>query len=151
MNFKNNSKNIALWIIIGLLLISLFNVFHGNLQKEVKFIEVSDFIQKIEDGYVKEVTIRGDDISGVYQNGEKFASYVPMQYSDLFTKKLQERKNIVVRGRPAEGPSPSFFSIFLNLFPLLLLGGIWFIFSNRLCWFGWTIVHGVKIFKCVYF
>ena len=130
MNFKDNSKNIALWIIIGLLLISIFNVFHGGLQKEVKFIEFSDFIQKVNDGVVKEVLIRGENVEGMYHHGEKFATFVPLQYQELYPKLLE--KKIIIKPRPAENSSPSLLYLLINWLPLLLLGVVWFVFFKQI-------------------
>lgn len=129
INLKNNGKNIALWVIVGLLLISLFNVFHGNLQDDIKFLEFTDFITKVEDGGIKEVMIRGESVSGVFKNGDLFSTYVPSQYKDLVSKLME--KKIYIKQRPPEPPAQSLFSIFITLLPFLLLGGIWFFFFRQ--------------------
>ena len=56
-------KNLALWLVIGIVLIALFNMFNQPLtpQSEVVF---SEFMDQVEQGQVNEVVISGDNISG---------------------------------------------------------------------------------------
>ena len=57
---KNFSKNIALWLIIGILLIALFNLFQGTSNTRINSsISFSDFIAAVESGNVSEVEIKG--------------------------------------------------------------------------------------------
>ena len=75
MNF---SKNIALWIIIGLLVLALFNLFQGRTQRPgVNEMAFSDFLSRVESGDVKGVTIKGNQIFGQYQSGGGFQTYAP--------------------------------------------------------------------------
>ena len=70
MNF---SKNIALWIIIGLLVLALFNLFQGTAQRPgMNEMAFSDFLSRVESGDVKGVTIKGNQIYGQYQSGGSF-------------------------------------------------------------------------------
>ena len=59
---KNFSKNIVLWLIIGLLLIALFNIFQGSTSKSSSLISFSDFIAATEAGNISEVHIMGNNI-----------------------------------------------------------------------------------------
>ena len=60
---KNISKNVILWIIVGLLLVVLFNLFQGtNSSKGSAKISFSDFIAATESGNVSEVNINGNTI-----------------------------------------------------------------------------------------
>jgi len=56
-------KNLALWLVIGLIMVLVFNIFNSNqpMQKELIF---SDFMMKVERGEVSDVTIKGNDIAG---------------------------------------------------------------------------------------
>ena len=67
-------KNLALWLVIGIVLIALFNIFNQPLapQSEVVF---SDFMDQVEQGQVTEVMIRGDSINGKYMDGQAFLAY----------------------------------------------------------------------------
>ena len=64
---QNFSKNIALWLIIGILLIALFNLFQGTSTNQVNSsISFSDFISAVESGNVSEVQIQGDNVEGFF-------------------------------------------------------------------------------------
>ena len=69
-------KNLALWLVIGIVLIALFNIFNQPLtsQSEVVF---SDFMNQVEQGQVTEVVISGDSISGKYMDGNSFQTTAP--------------------------------------------------------------------------
>ena len=75
---KNFSKNIALWLIIGLLLIALFNLFQGTSNKRTQSpVSFSDFIVAVESGQVSEVNIKGNNIEGYFSDGRTFFTYSP--------------------------------------------------------------------------
>ena len=75
---KNFSKNIALWIIIGLLLVSLFNLFQNSSNnRSSPKISFSDFIAATEAGNISEVTIIGNHIEGYLDDGRPFTTYSP--------------------------------------------------------------------------
>ena len=75
-------KNLALWLVIGIVLIALFNIFNQPLtsQSEVVF---SDFMNQVEQGQVTEVVISGDSISGKYTDGNSFQTTAPPKDPDL--------------------------------------------------------------------
>ncbi|WP_419469455.1 ATP-dependent zinc metalloprotease FtsH [Candidatus Hydrogenosomobacter endosymbioticus] len=123
---RNNGKNVAIWTIIVLLVISVFNVFHGGAPEQVKAIEFSDFISKVNSSDVKEVTIRGESLVGEYKSGGKFSTYIPYQYKDLIQNLINNK--VFIKTRQPESPAPSLLQVFLTWLPLILLGGIWFFF-----------------------
>ena len=73
---KNFSKNIILWVVIGLLLIALFNLFQNssstNQSKEISF---SDFLIAADNGNISEVKIIGNNVSGFFEDGRSFSTY----------------------------------------------------------------------------
>ena len=72
------SKNIILWIIIGLLLIVLFNLFQGtSTNKNSSKISFSDFMAATESGNVSEVNISGNNVTGFLNDGRAFNTYAP--------------------------------------------------------------------------
>ena len=64
-------KNLALWMVIGLIVIVLFNVFQASQPSKDKVV-FSDFLKKIETGEVKEVVIRGKLVQGRLGDGSSF-------------------------------------------------------------------------------
>ena len=121
-------KNLALWMVIGVVLIALFNIFNKPLttQSEVVF---SDFMDQVEGGTVNEVMIRGDTITGKYMDGQAFQTTAPPKDPDLI-KSLRE-KNVRIVVVPPEQTS-WYMSILISWFPMLLLLGIWIFFMRQM-------------------
>ena len=73
---KNFSKNIILWVVIGILLIALFNLFQNststNQSKEISF---SDFLIAADNGNISEVKIIGNNVSGFFEDERSFSTY----------------------------------------------------------------------------
>ncbi len=121
-------KNLALWLVIGIVLIALFNMFNQplNPQSEVVF---SDFMDKVEQGQITEVVISGDNISGKYMDGQAFQTTAPPKDPDLIKSLRQKNVRIVVV--PPEQTS-WYMSILISWFPMLLLLGIWIFFMRQM-------------------
>jgi len=122
-------KNLALWLVISLMMILLFNMFNKPRATADK-ISYSDFLTQIDAGKITAVTIQGNDILGKYdgKDGKDFRTYKPSD-ADL-TDKLLEKK-ITINAKPEEEKF-SWFSIFISWFPLLLLVGIWIFFMRQM-------------------
>ncbi|MBI2354020.1 MAG: ATP-dependent metallopeptidase FtsH/Yme1/Tma family protein [Deltaproteobacteria bacterium] len=122
-------KNLALWLVISLMMILLFNMFNKPKPTAEK-INFSDFISQVEAGKITSVTIQGNDIFGKFEGkeGKDFRTYKPAD-ADL-TEKLLEKK-VTVNAKPEEEKF-SWFSIFISWFPLLLLVGIWIFFMRQM-------------------
>ncbi|MDD2501527.1 MAG: ATP-dependent zinc metalloprotease FtsH [Geobacter sp.] len=125
-------KNLALWLVISLMMIMLFNMFQKPRVVEDK-LSFSELMAQVDEGRIKSVILQGNDLTGKYldkDNKEKaFRSYKPMFDADL-TEKLLEKK-VVIQAKPEEERF-SWFSIFISWFPLLLLVGIWIFFMRQM-------------------
>ena len=127
---NNFGKNIAVWVVISLVLIAIFNVFQGSSSREQgSVIAYSDFLARVNAGEVREITIQGDKISGASSNGMPFYSYVPKE-EDL-ANRLSE-KGIKVSSQPPEGGMPGIFQILISWFPMLLFIGVWIFFMKQM-------------------
>ncbi|MDC1260757.1 ATP-dependent zinc metalloprotease FtsH [Pseudomonadota bacterium] len=127
---NNFGKNIAVWVVISLVLIAIFNVFQGSSSREQgSVIAYSDFLARVNAGEVREITIQGDKISGASSNGMPFYSYVPKE-EDL-ANRLSE-KGIKVTSQPPEGGMPGIFQILISWFPMLLFIGVWIFFMKQM-------------------
>lgn len=125
-------KNLALWLVISLMMIMLFNMFQKPRVVEDR-LSFSEFMTQIEDNRIKSVVLQGNDLTGKYldKDGKEksFRSYKPTFDADL-TEKLLEKK-ITIQAKPEEERF-SWFSIFISWFPLLLLVGIWIFFMRQM-------------------
>ncbi|MFQ5715906.1 MAG: ATP-dependent zinc metalloprotease FtsH [Nitrospinales bacterium] len=121
-------KNLALWLMIGLIMIALFNIFNKpiNPQSEVVY---SDFVNLVETGQITEVVIQGDQIRGKRVDGRSFQTYAPPKDPDVI--KMLREKNVRIDVEPPEQTS-WYMSILISWFPMLLLLGIWIFFMRQM-------------------
>ena len=121
-------KNLALWLVIGIVLIALFNIFNKPIiiQSEVIF---SDFMDQVEQGQVNEVMIRGDNITGKYIDDQAFETTAPPKYPDLI-KMLRDKNVRIVVVAPEQ--TSWYMSVLISWFPMLLLLGIWMFFMRQM-------------------
>ncbi len=125
----NLGKNLALWVIIGLLVVALFNLFSNTSTRTAgKEVPYSTFVSSVESGQVKDVTISGENISGVYTNGDTFTTYAP---NDPQLVERLTNKGVTVRAKPQEEASP-LLNIFISWFPILLLIAVWIFFMRQM-------------------
>jgi len=119
-------KNLALWLVICLIMIMVFNVFNnpGVAKHEISF---SEFIELVDSGQISEVTIQGQNISGTY-GSTTFKTYTP---DDPSLVKMLRDKGIRITAQP-EDQSPLWQSILISWFPMLLLIGVWIFFMRQM-------------------
>ena len=120
---NDTSKNILLWVVIVIILVSVFSNFGPNNTSASK-IEYSAFIDRVQSGMVERVVIDPElrKITGLDKNGSKFITYMPLSDPQLVNELLSQKVNF--SGRPPEQKS-LLLSIFINWFPILLFIGIW--------------------------
>ena len=127
MNF---SKNLVLWVIMGLLVIALFNLFQGNSYRtsQNKLI-FSEFLAHVESGDVQDVTVKGQNISGHFRNGGSFSTYAPEDPTLIQT--LRDR-GVRIDAIPTDEGSPTLWGVLISWFPMLLLIGVWIFFMRQM-------------------
>ena len=121
-------KNLALWLVISLMMILMYNAIFNNKKPAQDKLNYSDFITAVDAGKVSSVTIQGNDLSGKYTDGKEFKTYKP---SDAKLSDTLLTKKIKVDAKPEE-EKISWISIFITCFPLVLLVGIWIFFMRQM-------------------
>jgi len=121
------AKNIVLWVVIAVVLISVFNNF-GPPQAPARTLSYSEFIEDVRAGAVREVEIKGRNIRVTTQAGERFMTYSPGD-NGLIGELLNNR--VSIQARPAEEQGV-FMQIFISWFPMLLLIGVWIFFMRQM-------------------
>lgn len=113
-------KNLALWLILGLVMILIFNAFNESQQTQTKII-YSQFLAAIEGGRISRVIIKGNEIYGVYTDGTGFKTYAPndSNFIDLLVK-----KDIQIESKPANEGS-WLTDMLISWFPLIVIIAIW--------------------------
>ena len=123
------AKNLILWVVIALVLMSVFNNF-GPRRSGTEQIEYSRFISDVKAGRVQKVVIEGRTIQGVLQTGERFTTYTPETDNKALVGDLLEN-GVVIDARPPEQQS-LLMQIFISWFPMLLLIGVWIFFMRQM-------------------
>jgi len=114
----NNFRNLALWIIIALLLVALFNLFQGPQTRAGRSaISFTEFNQQVLADQVREVNLSGNHVEGKYKNGTQFTTELPEEHTGLTDRMLAHSVDIKPR---AEGDNITLLSVFINWFPMLL-------------------------------
>ncbi len=126
-----NLKNLAMWAIIVLLTVGLYNMFknpQGSFNQKNNII-FSEFLSEVENGRVVQVEIMGNNVNGVFSNGQKFSTYVPNDPNLI--EKLSER-GVSISASPLEEKMPSLLGVLLSWFPMLLLIAVWIFFMRQM-------------------
>ena len=127
----NNARNLIVWVVVGLLLVSLFNFFQGSpTGSNAREINFSQFVAEVEAGNVEEVVISGDSITGKLADGQRFSSYAPPNDPTLINR-LTER-GVSITAKPDTSNAPTIWGILLSWFPMLLLIGVWVFFMRQM-------------------
>jgi cell division protease FtsH len=127
----NNLRNLVLWIVIALLLVFLFNLFQNTSQRaNAQTVSYTQFLQQVDQGEVKKVTVQGDGIRGELSSGQAFTTTVPSNDPSLWPTLNNHHVNVSV-DRPDDG-MPTLMSVIVNWFPMLLLIGVWVFFLRQM-------------------
>ena len=118
-------KNIALWLVICLMVVMLFQVFKQP-EKGSASLSYSEFLGMVERGNVVQVTIQGDNISGLSAQGF-FRTYAP---KDPELIRLLRSKEVKITAKPED--DSSWFQVLLSWVPMLLLIGVWIFFMRQM-------------------
>jgi cell division protease FtsH len=118
-------KNLALWLVISLMMVMLFQIFKQPTRSSLS-ITYSDFLTMVENQSVTQVTIQGDNISGMSAQGP-FKTFAP---KDPELIKLLRSKGVKISAKPKE--DSSWFQVFLSWVPMLLLIGVWIFFMRQM-------------------
>ncbi|MGE0627733.1 MAG: ATP-dependent zinc metalloprotease FtsH, partial [Hyphomicrobiaceae bacterium] len=128
---QSNFRNLAIWVVIALLLVALFNLFQNPGQgRRGQSISYSEFIAKVEGRTVQDVVIQGNRITGVNRdNGSAFTTYAP---NDPGLVERLKKSDISFSAKPTDDEVPSFLSVLVNWFPMLLLIAVWVFFMRQM-------------------
>ncbi len=123
------AKNVLLWVVIALVLMSVFNSFSPGKSSSPK-VAYSAFLKKVDNGQVSQVTIKGHQIEAKTSGGNKVQTYSPETDNKALIGDLLKH-NVTVTGKPAHERS-LLMQIFISWFPFLLLIGVWIFFMRQM-------------------
>jgi cell division protease FtsH len=126
---NNLGRNIALWVVVALFLVVLFNVFQPtSTQNSASQIAYSSFLDEVNNGQVQGVTISGHDITGTTKDGKSFETYAPEDQS--LVNKLTTA-NVSVTAKPEDSGNWLVRGL-ISWAPILLFMGVWLYFMRQM-------------------
>ena len=123
------AKNLILWVVIALVLMSVFNNF-GQRRSTPNEVDYSQFIADVKNGRVQKVVIEDRHIQGLMQNNERFSTYTPETDNRSMIGDLLDA-GVIIEAQPPEQQSV-LMQIFISWFPMLLLIGVWIFFMRQM-------------------
>ena len=124
---NNLFRNVAIWVVIGLVLMTVFNQFN-NKQAAQNSVEYSQFIEEVKDGKISKVVMEGRTLKATTTDGKKITSYAP---PDIWLVSDLLKSGVKIEAKPEEEPS-MLMNIFVSWFPMLLLIGVWIFFMRQM-------------------
>ncbi len=121
-------KNLSLWLVIGLVVVFLFNLFNKP-QTNIQEISYTDFLNYVEKGQIAKVVIQNEKVEGFFINQQKFRTAIPFQDKDLIPE--LKKKGVVIQVKPVE-ETPWYLTLLISWFPMLLLIGVWIFFMRQM-------------------
>src|SRR5437879_4011596 len=121
-------KNLIFWVVVGLFMILLFNLFTFQGQSPDEEVKFSDFNSKVERGEITEVTIRGNNINGILKDGRSFKTYA-VEYPDLVD--TLRKSNVTIVAKPPED-NPWYITFLFQWAPFILFIGLWFFLMRQM-------------------
>lgn len=122
-------KNALIWIIAFVALTAIFSYSENkNFASDYEKLAFSDFMNKVKDKHVANVSISGGEISGSTTDGRKFVTYAP--YSPTTVDTLLEN-GVKIEAQPKDTSGDTFWSIIISWFPMILLIGVWVFFMRQ--------------------
>ena len=120
-------KNLVIWLVIGLVLMTVFNQFNSRQTVQAP-MEYSQFIEEVKAGRIAKVTIEGRQLKATTNEGKRVTSYSP---GDIWLVSDLLKYGVKIEAKPEEEPS-LLVNIFVSWFPMLLLIGVWIFFMRQM-------------------
>ena len=124
---NNTFKNLAIWLVIGLVLMTVFNQFNTR-QVAQGSIEYSQFIEEVKQGRISKVVMEGRTLKATTTEGKRITTYAP---PDLWLVSDLLKNGVKIEAKPEEEQS-FLMSLFVSWFPMLLLIGVWVFFMRQM-------------------
>ena len=121
-------KNLLFWVVVGLFMILLFNLFTVPSHAPEEPVIFSEFMTHLERGEVSKVTMRDSQISAVLKDGTKISTYT-IEYPDL-VKALREN-GVQIEAKPPD-ESPWYITFLVTWGPFILFLGLWFFLMRQM-------------------
>ncbi len=120
-------KNLALWLVITLMMIMLYNLFNQQHVADTT-ISYTEFLSLVEDSRIADVVMQGQELYVTDTNRSRFKVYAP-QDSDLIS--ILRQKGVAINAKPP-AESPWYMSLLVSWLPMIVLIGVWIFFMRQM-------------------
>ncbi len=125
----NNFKSVAIWLVVALVLMTVFNSFNNHQQQASQSqLDYSQFLDEVKLGHIAKVTIEGRTLKATTSDGKRVTSYAP---NDLWMVSDLLKNGVKIEAK-AEEEQSFLMNLFINWFPMLLLIGVWIFFMRQM-------------------
>ncbi len=130
INLNDMAKNLILWVIIALVLLTVFKNFDG-MQSSTQKVNYSDFISQVDNGQVSRVVIDGYTLNGTYANNERFEVNLPPTIRDNRLMDDMLHNGVQVEAKPIEKQS-IWSQLLVASFPILVIIAVFMFFMRQM-------------------
>lgn len=123
-------KNLVLWLVIALVLMSVFSNF-GPAAQQTKKMQYSQFLEKLQSRDVKQITVDERNLNWTTNSGDAYTTYTPVGYDLSLINKWVDDYGVVVDAKQPEQQS-MLMHIFISWFPIILFIGVWIFFMRQM-------------------
>ena len=125
----NNFKSIAIWMVVALVLMTVFNQFNTRQQQTAQAqLSYSQFLDEVKQGRITKVVIEGRTLKAMTSDNRRITTYAP---SDIWMVSDLLKNGVSIEAKPEEEPS-FLMNIFVSWFPMILLIGVWIFFMRQM-------------------
>ena len=124
---NNSFSKVAIWMVIGLVLFTVFKQFDGRSQPQDS-VSYTQFMDDAKSGKIRKVDVQSDVLHVTPDSGRPYTLTSP---GDLWMVSDLLKAGVQVSGKAREEPS-LLMSIFVSWFPMLLLIGVWVFFMRQM-------------------
>ncbi len=125
---NSTTKTILFWVALLLTAVLLYQVVQRTTTRAEAEFNFSRFMEEVERGAVREVTIADSQVTGELTSGEAFRTFIPMEYPELLS--LLRERDVVIEGVPSN-QSP-WLTALLSWAPFLFIIGFWIFFMRQM-------------------
>ncbi len=125
----SNFKSIAIWLVVALVLMTVFNQFNARQQQTAQaHLDYSQFLDEVKKGQISKVVIEGRTLNATTTDGKRVSTFAP---SDLWMVSDLLKNGVNIEAKPEEEQS-FLMNIFVSWFPMILLIGVWVFFMRQM-------------------
>jgi len=124
---NSNIKTLIFWVVLICVAVLLFAVVHNSQAPKEQQLSFTQFLDRVQEGQVSEVTITGNEVHGLFQGGSTgLATFIPTNYPDVYNLLRDKKVNVKIK----DTSSGNWISILVNASPFIVLLAFW-IFMMR--------------------